>query len=120
MKTIPCRDKSGNFKKNGEIREFYENGQIISLDTTICKVVESFLFERLLVVSCCGTPLLIIYHLKYIIYENILGLDFGLLDACNIAPQALPAAHQSGKNQGILFQIPCGNSVLITFIKYLN
>ena len=37
---------------------------------------EIFSFEKLLVVSCCGTPLLISYHLKYTIYENFLGLDF--------------------------------------------
>ena len=52
------------FENVAENREFYENGQ----DITICKVVESFdelfLVERLLVVSCCGTPLLSSYHLK--------------------------------------------------------
>ena len=55
--------------------------KVLHKDTTVNKVVESFdelfLFERLLVVSCDGTPLLISYHLKYNIYENILGLDFG-------------------------------------------
>ena len=74
VKNSPCREKSGNLKT------LLKSGNFVKLchkDTKICKAVETLgellLFERLLVVSCCGTPLLISYHLKYIIYENILG-----------------------------------------------
>ena len=73
-------------------------------DITICKVVEFFdelfLFERLLVVSCYGTSLLVSYHLKYIIYENFLGCILNHLDSCNIALLTVPSAHLSARNQG--------------------
>ena len=38
----------------------------------------------------------------------------------NIALLALPAAHQSGRNEGVLFQIPCGNPLLLDYSVVTN
>ena len=73
MKNIPRREKSGNLEMLRKSGNFMKMVTLFHKDTTICKVVESFielfLFERLQAVSWCGTPLLISYLMKYILFQ---------------------------------------------------